>query len=102
MNVIDTAIQLSGAASTGLQGLSALRILRLFKIMKVLRVVSHVKELNLIATGLVSALKSLQWVSLLLALVIFVMAVMFKILVGRECDSQEMQDAYAYHFGTDV
>lgn len=102
LNIADTSIQLSMGNSTGLQSLSALRILRLFKMMKIFRIVSHVKELSLIATGLVSALKSLQWVSLLLALVIFVMAVMFKILVGQKCDSQEFQEAFTYHFGDAV
>lgn len=97
-NIADSTVQLSGAESTGLQSFSALRILRLFKIMKLLRLVSHVKELSLIATGLVSALKSLQWVSLLLGVVIFVMAVMFKILMGRECDADDIQVAFAYRF----
>merc|ERR1719272_971410 len=102
LNVTDTSIQLLGESSSGLQSFSALRILRLFKMFKIFRIVSHVKELSLIATGLVSALKSLQYVSLLLCLVIFVMAVMFRILVGRECHSPEMRASYEYHFGTAV
>jgi voltage-gated sodium channel len=97
-NIADTSVTLSGTESTGLESFSALRILRLIKIMKLMRLVSHVKELSLIATGLASALKSLQWVSLLLAVVIFVMAVMFKILMGRECASPDVQVAFAYRF----
>jgi voltage-gated sodium channel len=102
LNIADTSIQLSGSESTGLQSFSALRILRLFKMMKIFRIVSHVKELSLIATGLVSALKSLQYVSLLLGLVIFVMAVMFRILVGRECQSDQFRQSFAYHFGDGI
>lgn len=97
-NVADASIQLSGQSSTGFQSFSALRILRLFKIMKVLRLVSHVKELSLIAIGLASALKSLQWVSLLLGVVIFVMAVMFKILMGQACGAEDIKISFIYHF----
>lgn len=99
INVVDTSTQMLGGDSSGLQGLTALRLLRLFKIIKILRVVSHIKELNMIAKGLGSALKSLQWVSLMLGLVTFVMAVMFKTLVGRECDTDEFKEAFLYHFG---
>jgi voltage-gated sodium channel len=102
INVVDTTVQLAGNGSTGLQGLTALRLLRLFKIVKILRVVSHIKELNLLAKGLASALKSLQWVSLMLALVTFVMSIMFKTIIGTQCDEPEFKEAYIYHFGMQV
>jgi len=99
LNIADSAIQLSGSDSTGLQAFSALRILRVFKIVKMLRIVRIIEDLHLIVIGLISAVKSLQWVALMLGLVVFIVAIVLKILVGNECGSPLFQESYIYHFG---
>jgi len=101
-NLVDIAIQLAGAGTSGLQSLSALRILRVLRIFKMVRVVNLVEELHLIVVGLLSAVQSLKWVALLLGLVVFVMAIMLKILVGHGCDEAELRTSFSYHFGDAV
>lgn len=101
-NITDSAIQLAGSSTTGLQAFSALRILRLFKIVKLLRVVSVIEDLHLIVVGLISALKSLRWVAIFLVLVVFIAAIVLKILVGNDCDSPAFQQSFIYHFGSDI
>jgi len=102
LNIIDSIIQVSGKDSTGLQAFSALRILRIFKIVKMLRIVRLIEDLHLIVIGLISALKSLQWVTLFLVLVVFITSVVLKILVGNECDTPIFQESFVYHFGTHI
>jgi len=102
LNVIDSSFQLAGGGATGLGAIGALRMLRIFKIVKMLRLVSVVEDLHLIVVGLVSALKSLRWVALLLAFVIFIMAVMLKIIVGNSCGDEDFRTSFVYHFGTAI
>mmetsp|Transcript_128956 Transcript_128956/g.248458 ORF Transcript_128956/g.248458 Transcript_128956/m.248458 type:complete len:726 (-) Transcript_128956:26-2203(-) len=66
----------------------AVRILRLLRLLRLVRLVPFFKELWLIICGYVEALKTLGWVLLLLAIIIYSGAIYMTILVGQQCSEK--------------
>ena len=88
MSILDTWILSYALASSGtLKALSALRVLRLARLVRVIRIMRAFKELWLLVQGLINAFRSLFWVLLLLAVVIYCVAIFITISVGQRCES---------------
>lgn len=75
----------SGAAQ--LNSLTTVKMLRLSKLIRVVRLLKFFRELWLLCLGLVRASGALGWVLILIFLVIYSFAILFTLLVGKECST---------------
>merc|ERR550514_992248 len=63
--------------------LAILRLCRLLRIIKVVRLTHAFRDLWMVITGMLEALKGIGWTVLLLALVLYCFGILFTILIGK-------------------
>eukprot|EP00931_Biecheleriopsis_adriatica_P011688 TRINITY_DN11276_c0_g1_i1.p1 TRINITY_DN11276_c0_g1~~TRINITY_DN11276_c0_g1_i1.p1 ORF type:complete len:701 (-),score=111.33 TRINITY_DN11276_c0_g1_i1:26-2128(-) len=79
--------QLWPESSTKLSSISTVRILRVFRLVRVVRLLKMFRALWLLVLGLVKACAALCWVMILIVVMIYSFAILFTLLVGKECDN---------------
>jgi hypothetical protein len=80
--------------STG--NVSSLRVLRLIRVVRSVKLFRYFKDLYLLINGLAHAFKTISWVILLLAVIIYICGIFFTNLVGRDAYYEDHDDE-AYH-----
>lgn len=83
--ILDTLI-LSWLPDMGgiLKIMTVLRIVRIFRLVRVVRLVPLFRELYLIISGMIDAIKTVVWVVVVLALILFVAAIYITMAVGKD------------------
>jgi voltage-gated sodium channel len=94
--IIGPMMKESGANGEAKQVAMVLRILRLMKLTRIIRLLRFFKELWLLVASFGSAFKTLAWTFVLLLMVLYVFAILFVKLLGKEVD----RDCIKEWFGT--
>lgn len=84
---------------SGVSHLRIVRVLRLIRITRIIRVLRLQEELRTIVTSIMSSMESLGWTLLLLAMTVYIFAVVMTQMVA-ECSESENFEALQYWFGS--
>lgn len=75
VSVFDMWILAAIGADSGIKVLAVLRVFRIFRVVRLLRLLHRFRELTLIIEGLISALGTSSWVSLLLVALLYIFSI---------------------------
>lgn len=93
--VMDFVFELISAAEVALSEMIVFRILRLMKLARLFRLLRFFRELLLLVNSIASALKTLTWTWVLLALVIYVFSILYTKSLGHAYpDDEEVQQLW--------
>eukprot|EP00747_Dinoflagellata_sp_TGD_P091366 gnl/TRDRNA2_/TRDRNA2_165028_c0_seq3.p1 gnl/TRDRNA2_/TRDRNA2_165028_c0~~gnl/TRDRNA2_/TRDRNA2_165028_c0_seq3.p1 ORF type:complete len:715 (-),score=129.48 gnl/TRDRNA2_/TRDRNA2_165028_c0_seq3:45-2189(-) len=77
---------------------SMLRILRLVRIVRMVRLLKTFKELVIIIKGITSSVRTIGWVTLLLVILLYVVAIICTTVIGQEEDMYDYQEEVQIKF----
>jgi len=106
VGVFDTWMLPATGLNSDMRFVTLMRLFRLFRLIRVLRVLRllrFLKELMLLIQGITSAMRAMVWGLLLLAITIFICALLLTRLVGKACcdsDDTFRDQLYRNLFGT--
>jgi voltage-gated sodium channel len=89
--VLETWILTPLGSGSNMRMFSTLRVVRMFRLVRLIRLLKMFKELWLVVNGLVESLKTLGWVSILLLLFLYIMAILTTMQIGQ---AHNLYDAY--------
>merc|ERR1719456_2118610 len=92
MSVLDNWVLLALGFEGGLKAFSSMRALRMLRLVRLVRLLRMFKELALLCMGLLESFKTLFWVGLLMLVWVYVFALFFTKMIGKE------QQYYNKHF----
>eukprot|EP00408_Alexandrium_pacificum_P065449 CAMPEP_0171172698 /NCGR_PEP_ID=MMETSP0790-20130122/9849_1 /TAXON_ID=2925 /ORGANISM="Alexandrium catenella, Strain OF101" /LENGTH=687 /DNA_ID=CAMNT_0011637555 /DNA_START=19 /DNA_END=2082 /DNA_ORIENTATION=- len=84
LGVVNFIAGVSGANNVDLGPFMYMRLLRVMRLARLVRLMKAFKDLSIMVTGLFAGLKTMMWVMLILAMVIYSMAVVLTAVVGRD------------------
>jgi voltage-gated sodium channel len=83
VSLVDTLILMPLGMSKSLRFVSMLRFVRLMRLARLIRLLRFFRELWLVASGLIQALKTLAWIILVLFIICYIGSIFTTIMVGR-------------------
>jgi len=97
--VVDTYIVSFVSDGGNLRMLMVLRMVRMLRLARLLRLLHMFRELWLIIQGFINSLKTLTWVSMLMALLLYTSGVFVTMFLGKDC-RKELNGHYEYTIWT--
>jgi len=82
-SIVDTLILMPLGMSKSLRFVSMLRFVRLMRLARLIRLLRFFRELWLVASGLIQALKTLAWIILVLFIICYIGSIFTTIMIGR-------------------
>jgi voltage-gated sodium channel len=82
--VMETLILAPLGAESNFKIFGTLRVVRMFRLVRLIRLLKMFKELWLVVNGLMESLKTLGWVSILLLLFLYIMAIFTTMQIGQQ------------------
>jgi len=98
LSILDTFLLQTLSSGSALRQLTVLRVAKMFRLVRLIRLLSMFKELWLVVSGLIQSLRTILWVSVLILMVVYVLAIILTMQVGQ---SPKFDDYYKKSGGWD-
>eukprot|EP00397_Hematodinium_sp_SG-2012_P018831 GEMP01019312.1.p1 GENE.GEMP01019312.1~~GEMP01019312.1.p1 ORF type:complete len:580 (+),score=89.34 GEMP01019312.1:194-1933(+) len=85
--IADTVIGISGVSvDLDLKLFTVMRIARIFRLVRLIKLVRAFRELHLLIVGMVQAFRAILWVFLIMAMILWCLAIFITLVVGQDDD----------------